>query len=93
MSSLSAAAVTGAGRRPGVYSLQKVESYLGAMVSSAFNYYFLRAADMWLPVEVCGLSMDGHKPHQKEKCGLLTASEWTLNQQPKHYRFIKPGFF
>lgn len=48
---------------------------------------------MWLPVEVCGLSMDGHKPHQKEKCGLLTASEWTLNQQPKHYRFIKPGFF
>jgi len=63
------------------------------MVSSAFQYYFLKAYDMWLPVEVRGLNIDGHKPCQKEKCGLLAASEWTLNQQLKQYRFIKPGFF
>lgn len=71
----------------------KVESYLGAMMSSAFSYYFLKAKDLWLSVEVCRLNIDGHKSRQEEKCGLLAASGWTLNQQPKQYRFINHGGF
>lgn len=71
----------------------KVGSDSGAMVSSAFNYYFLKAQDQWLPVEICSLNIDGRKPCQKEKCGLLAAGKWTLNQQLKQCRFIKPGFF
>lgn len=63
------------------------------MESSAFNCYFFKVWAVWLPVEVCRLHIDGHKPRQEEKCGLLAAGEWTLNQQAKQYRFIKLGFF